>query len=471
MSKPAERTPPQNIDAERAVLGSALLNNDAIPTAIEVLGEYSDPFYVDAHRRIYDAIISVYREGDPVDFVTITEHLTASGGLGKCGGAVYIAELTDAVPTSANARYYAEIVREMWRRRSVIAACTRVAGELYQPESDTEDLLSELESATFQAANGHGPSKPFRVVEALPIVRDTLGRILDGGKLPGLRTGMPSVDKILRPMGPGDFIILAARPSIGKTTFVCNVVRGLMAQEVAVLFISLEVSKEMLVQKLLGIVAGVDMRMVESGKALKSPTEKALAKAAAEMSKWPLYIDDNPELSPLQMRAKIRQAVKDFGIGAVVIDYLGLINMPKAESRNIAVGECSRGIKLAAREAGIPIIALHQLNRQGAETQPKAHQLRDSGNLEQDADTIILLSKCDKEPQEPGRPEVILVDIDKQRNSATGQARMLFNKPLQRFQELSPEAEPQAPLPYADDRDPLPEDRYSEEYVNADEPF
>jgi replicative DNA helicase len=459
--KTFDRTPPQSVEAERAVLGAMLLNPDAIQTAIEVLGELPDPFFVEQHQHLYRAVINLYREGSPVDMVTLTTHMLEERTLDKCGGAAYIADVTDAVPTSSNCEYYAGIVREMWRRRSLITACTQAAGDLYRPDSETDDVLAGLESATFLAAQNKGQSKPVVASELIPATNATLNSILDGGQLPGIRTGIKSLDNILRPLSPGDYVIVAARPSVGKSTFASNIVRGFMAQEVATLFLSLEVTKEMVVQKILGIVGNVDMRMVESGRALKSPTQKALAKAAAEVSKWPLYIDDNPEVTPLQLRSRIRQMVKDHGVGAVVIDYLGLITPPQAESRNIAVSEISRAVKLSAREAQVPIIALHQLNRGGDGTRPRLSNLRDSGSLEQDCDICILLSRIEDEPTEFGQPEVILADIAKQRLSAVGEVRLLFNKPLQQFRDMSHESETAAPEPF-DSIDPI-EDYYEED--------
>lgn len=459
MSRPVfDRVPPQDLAAERSVLGAMLLNGEVIPRVLSILGETREAFYVPEHGVIYDAVVDLYRYGRPVDLITLTDHMREEGTIGKVRDcAVYLASLTDAVPTSANATYYAEIVHGLWQRRAVITACTRAAGDLYNPQSETPEALQALESTLMQVARGRFGGALNHVAERIPTVRNELQDLLDGKPMTGVKTGFRNVDRIQRPLGPGNYVLLAARPSVGKTTLACNMAANMLRAGTPVLFISLEMSAEEITKKFLSALTGVDIYGIERGYTKRAAEEQLkLRRAAEELARLPLYIDDSPEMGPIELRANIREAVKEHETGVIFIDYLGLLQKPKSESQNVAVGEISRQVKAAARESGVPIIALCQLSRAGAEVKPQIHNLRDSGTLEQDADAVWLLSRAD----EPGEQETIIVDIAKQRTGPTGEARLLFMKSRQQFRDLAPDGGPAPERVPSEYRETVPFDEY-----------
>lgn len=464
-----DRALPQNIEAERAVLGAMLLNHDVIPVVLESLGETADAYYAEAHGLIHVAIVDIYRDGDPLDLVSLMNRLIDRNALDRVGGLGYITALTDAVPTSANAPYYAEIVRGMWTRRSLISACSRAAGALYGPANDTDAVLADLESGIFAAAQGRGKAATRSIQSLTAGARESIQQLIDGGTLPGLRYGFRNLDAILRPMWKGNYILLAARPSIGKTTLACNVAINVARHaEAPVLILSLEMSSEEIASKMLGIVAGLRMRDVERGK-ISMRDKHLLSEGAANLAKLPIHIDDEASLTALQLRGKVRQAVKDLGVQLVIIDYLQLMKAPGAENRTNEIAEISREIKAAAKEGGIPVIALSQLNRQAADGSPQLHNIRDGGAIEQDADIVVFLAKDETEPTSDGAGPIVAT-VAKQRNGATGEALLWFDKPTQRFRDYSRESEAAAPVqkPYRDDDD-QPFDQFVEDHYEEEE--
>lgn len=462
-----DRTPPQNIEAERSALGAMLLNPDAIPIVLDAIGETPDAFYVESHGIIYGAIIDLYRDGDPVDMVTLHAALAERGKLEKAGGSAYIGGLTDAVPTSANAPYYAGLVREQHVKRALITTCSRAAGALYNADANTPEVLAALESGIFAVARGKSNTKARHIHDSIPEIRTQLEARLDGEPMPGIRTGYRNLDDIQAPFGPGDYIILAARPSVGKTTLACNLALRVLRAGTPVLFLSLEMTREAIAKKMMSAASGVNIRDIERGRAIKAVEQAKLRRGAEELPRLPLYIDDSPEATSLQIRAKIRDAVKDYGCGLVVIDYLGRIIPPKAENQNVAVSHISRDLKTAAREAEIPLVVLCQLSRQGAES-PRLNHLRDSGSLEQDADVVWLLSRSES----GGEDSVIVVDIAKQRTGPTCEVKLHFDKAAQQFHDFDPYGRPpeRVNTPHRDDDDrDEPFDEFPEEHYQEPE--
>lgn len=452
-----DRVPPQNTEAERAVLGSMLLNPDAIDKAIAILGESSDPFYVAAHGHVYNAILNLYRDGDPVDMVTLTEAMVQSKTLEASGGVTYIAQFTDAVPTSAHVEHYAAIVAEMWRRREMISVCSTAAGSLYSPDTDTAAVLASIEDGIFKIAQGNSRAKASQTRELVPEARSFVQALIDGETMPGLPTGINALDKVLDPLQPGDAIILAARPSIGKTALACNIMLNIASKGASkgaskaskastpVLLLSMEMTKNRITMRMLSILGGFDMKKIKHGRGTFHETN-LLSKAATAMVDLPIFIDDDSALTPLEMRGKIRQAVKDHGIAFAVIDYLQLMTAT-AENRTNEISVISRELKATAKECGIPIIALAQLNREGAEGRPMLKHIRDGGSIEADADIVMLMRAGDEE-------NTIVVDVAKNREGETGEVTLYFEKATQRFRDFSyhhATAEDQAPLPYRDD--------------------
>ena len=468
-----DRTPPQSVEAERSVLGAMLLNPEAVGTAVEVLrDDPADIFYVDAHQNIFGAILKLSRDNVPVDMVTLTEALTRDGALEKSGGAAYIAELTDAVPTSANVEYYAKIVLEAALRRKLITICTRCAGEAYKNEGEVDELLDATESEIFGIAQQRQLNPIHRVSELL---EDGIKRIEQQMKHDGGITGVPSgfskLDVMLSGMQPSDMIILAARPSVGKTAFCLNVASNASTlHEKGVLVFSLEMAKEQLVQRLLCMVGQVDSTRLRSGFLARSEFPK-LQKAADMLSKAHIYIDDTPNISVLELRFKARKHAAQHPLDLLIIDYLQLMTgSARAENRQVEISEISRSVKGLARELKCPVIALSQLSREAEKDEggaPKLSHLRESGAIEQDADVVLMLSRLSVAEQE-GRENVIRLTVAKQRNGPTGVVELLFEKNIQRFRNLDGGHDDGDAPPYQpfDDDGPV-EDYYEED----DTPF
>ncbi len=470
-----DRTPPQHVEAERSVLGSMLLNPDAVGTAVEILqDDPADIFYVDAHQHIFSGILSLARENVPIDMVTLTEALTRNGDLEKSGGVSYIAELTDAVPTSANVEYYAKIVLEAALRRKLITICTNCAGEAYKSEGEVDDLLDQAESAIFGIAQQRQLNPIHKVADLL---QDGIKRIEeqmknDGG-ITGVPTGFHKLDEMLSGLQPSDMIILAARPSVGKTAFCLNVAANAAnLHQKGVLLFSLEMAKEQLVQRLLCMVGQVDSARLRSGFLARAEFPK-LQQAADTLAKAHIYIDDTPNISVLELRSKARKHAQQHPLNLLIIDYLQLMSgSSRSESRQVEISEISRAIKGLARELSCPVIALSQLSREAEKDDggtPKLSHLRESGAIEQDADVVMMLSRLGAGESE-GRENVIRLTIAKQRNGPTGPVELLFEKNIQRFKNLGDDggAAPGEPPQYQ----PFDEDYAVEEYYEEDDtPF
>lgn len=454
-------------------MGAMLLNPDAVGTAVEILrDDPADTFYVDAHQHIYSAILKLARENIPVDLITLSEALTRDGALEKSGGAVYIADLTDAVPTSANVEYYAKIVLEAALRRKLITICTRCASEAYKSEGEVDDLLDLAESEIFSIAQQRQLNPIHRVSELL---QDGIKRIEqqmknDGG-ITGVPTGFNKLDEMLSGMQPSDMLILAARPSVGKTAFCLNVAANAANYHgKGVLLFSLEMAKEQLVNRLLCMVGQVDSNRLRSGFLARSEFPK-LQQAAATLDKAHIYIDDTPNISVLELRSKARKHKAQHPLDLLIIDYLQLMQgSSRAESRQVEISEISRSIKGLARELKCPIIALSQLSREAEKDDggaPKLSHLRESGAIEQDADVVMMLSRLPVSEQE-GRENVILLTVAKQRNGPTGPVELLFEKNIQRFRNLDGDGGHHEPPPYQSFEDDGPIEEYYEE---DDTPF
>jgi len=467
-----DRTPPQSVEAERSVLGAMLLNSEAVGTAVEVLrDDPADIFYVDAHQHIFGGILKLSRDNVPVDMVTLTEVLSREGTLEKSGGATYIAELTDAVPTSANVEYYAKIVLEAALRRKLITICTRCAGEAYKNEGEVDALLDMTESEIFGIAQQRQLNPIHRVSELLEEgIKRIEQQMKNDGGITGVPSGFTKLDEMLSGMQPSDMLILAARPSVGKTAFCLNVAANAANfHDKGVLLFSLEMAKEQLVQRLLCMVGQVDSTRLRSGFLARSEFPK-LQKAADMLSKAHIYIDDTPNISVLELRSKARKHKAQHPLDLLIIDYLQLMTgSSRAESRQVEISEISRAIKGLARELRCPVIALSQLSREAEKDDggaPKLSHLRESGAIEQDADVVLMLSRLSISEQE-GRENVIRLTVAKQRNGPTGVVELLFEKNIQRFRNLEGGHDDEPPPYQSFDDDGPVEDYYEED----DTPF
>lgn len=474
MSRPVfDRTPPQSLEAERSVLGSMLLNPDAVGTAVEILrDDPADIFYVDAHQHIFGAIVKLSGGNVPVDMVTLTEALTRDGTLEKSGGAAYIAELTDAVPTSANVEYYAKIVLESAIRRKLITVCTRFAGEAYKNEGEVDTLLDLTEAEIFSIAQKRQLNPIHRVSELLEAgIKRIEQQMKNEGGITGVPSGFTKLDSMLSGMQPSDMIILAARPSVGKTAFCLNVAANASnLHGKGVLLFSLEMAKEQLVQRLLCMVGQVDSSRLRSGFLARAEFPK-IQRAADKLDQSHIYIDDTPNITVLELRSKARKHAAQHPLDLLIIDYLQLMSgSSRAENRQVEISEISRAIKGLARELKCPVIALSQLSREAEKDEggtPKLSHLRESGAIEQDADVVLMLSRLSPAEKE-GRENVIRLTVAKQRNGPTGTMELLFEDNIQRFRNLDgSHTEEEAPPYQAFDDDYAVEAYYEED----DAPF
>jgi replicative DNA helicase len=470
-----DRTPPQSIDAERAVLASMLINPDTVGTAIEVLGDSpEETFYVAAHQHVYEAIVDLFRKNTPVDATTLTETLSRSGQLEAAGGVSYLSELLGAVATSANIEYYAKMVLETALLRRLIGACTRITGDAYKGEGEVEELLDRAESDIFSIAEQRQVNPIYAVKDLL---EDGIHRIEEQMKsrtgITGIATGFEELDGMLSGFQNSDMVVLAARPSVGKTAFALNVAAH-AANELGkgVLLFSLEMAKEQLVQRLLCMVGRVDSDRLRKGFLARAEFPK-LQEAAAKLSQANLYIDESANISVLELRSKARRHAAQHPVDMIIIDYLQLMrgSSSRSESRQVEISEISRSIKGIARELRVPVIALSQLSREAEKDDsgsPKLSHLRESGAIEQDADVVMMLSRPPAHEAE-GRENVINLVIAKQRNGPTGKVELLFQKNIQRFVALGAE-DPSGYTPAAASS-AFDADDYDEKYEEDDIPF
>lgn len=424
-----------------AVLGSMLLEEEAISQAIELLDESC--FYKDAHKKIFCAIVEIYSQNKPVDLVTTTEQLKKGNLLEEVGGASYIASLTQTVPTAANIKHYAKIVREKYVLRSLITTGTQIAAEGYKAESDAEELLDRAERLIFDISTRKAEPTSIPIKE---IIKDSIEAI-DGlyqrkENVTGIATGFHEFDILTAGLQPSELIIVAGRPSMGKSALAaCIAEHAGIVEKVPSLIFSLEMAKEQLVQRMLCSHARVDYHKVRTGFLSQSDWPK-LTNAAGKLAESPLFIDDTPTISALELRAKARRLKSQHNIGLVIVDYLQLMCGPQKnmDNRQQEISEISRSLKALARELNIPVVAISQLSRAveaRADRRPQLSDLRESGAIEQDADVVVLLLReeyYNPTPENRGIAELI---IAKQRNGPVGSFNLAFIKEYTRFENLT----------------------------------
>ena len=432
-----EKMPPQNVEAEVAVLGSLLIEEDAIAHSIELLApEY---FYKDAHRKIFQSVIHLFNENKAIDLVTLTERMNQDGMLDEAGGPSYLSYLTTAVPTAANLQYYARIVKEKYVLRHLITSATQIVTDCYDTTEDVESLLDRAEKAIFEIA-----SKKFSggLMPIKDIVRnqiEVIDRLYQRKEhVTGIATGFHEFDTQTAGLQPSDLIVIAARPSMGKSALMTCIAEhvGMVLKQPVAMF-SLEMSKEQLIQRMLCSRARVDAHKVRTGFLAQSDWP-SLTSAAAKLSEAPIYIDDTPGLSVLELKAKARRLKAQFGIKILMVDYLQLMQGAQGmESRQQEISEISRSLKGLARELGVPVIAVSQLSRAVESRQdhrPQLSDLRESGAIEQDADVVVLLLReeyYNPTEENRGKAEVI---IAKQRNGPVGSIQLTFVREYTRFE-------------------------------------
>ncbi len=436
-----DRLPPQNLDAERSVLGSMLRDNDVIDVVAQLIT--AESFYLDAHRKIFQTILDLRdKGGQPVDLVILAEELIKRGQLEDIGRAAYLAELWDAAPTAANAEYYAKIVRDKAIIRSLIHASTEILRDAYEQNQPAEELLESAERKVLDVAQMGITGQTITLQEA---IAETYRRIDDraSGKLQagGLSTGFADLNEITAGLHDGELIIIAARPSVGKTAFSLSLVRNIIVEEQEpVFFVSLEQSRIELAERLLCSQARVDSHRLRKGM-LSSDDMDRLIEAGGVLRNGKLFIDDSPVQSMLRIAANARRLKLRHGIKLIVVDYLQLIEPDnRRDPRQEQVAQISRRLKALAKELQIPLIALAQVNRASEDRQdhrPRLADLRESGSIEQDADTVMLLHRPDR--YEPGQHEgIVEVIIGKQRNGPTGEITLAYLKQYMRYEDYAP---------------------------------
>jgi replicative DNA helicase len=439
-----DRRPPYSEDAEQAVLSAMLIDQDAVLRSIEFVDDTM--FYAERHRRIFRAMITIAERGGVVDPLTLSEELARRGELEGSGGKDYIGFLVDVVPTAANIEYHAQIVREKAILRRLIEVSTSIVSEAFDGKASARELLDEAESKIFLVSQQQTKDGFTRIKELLWPTMERIEALQRGGKtVTGVASGFNDLDEMTSGFQPAELIIVAARPSMGKTAFTLNIAQhAAIEHNVPVAFFSLEMSKESLVQRMLTSEARIDAQRLRKGM-LRDDDFPRLARAAGILSSAPVWIDDTPGLTLLEMRSKARRLKAEAGVGLVVVDYLQLMQGPaNSESRQQEVSQISRGLKALAKELNVPVVALSQLSRApeqrtGDNKRPQLSDLRESGAIEQDADLIMFLYRqefydgpTDKDGNSlEGKAEVI---VGKQRNGPTGLVNLFFHKQYTRFE-------------------------------------
>ena len=436
----AERTFPHSLDAEKSVLGAVLIQNEAFNYAVELVS--SRDFFRDAHRRIFEKMTRLSERGDAIDLVTLREELSRAGELDEIGGPAYLASLVDGVPRSTNIEHYARIVKEKSTLRALISITAQISARAYEAGDDPNTILDEAEQAIFSIAED-------RVREGFVSMRDIVGESLPKIEqlfeqkrlVTGVETGFHDLDQMTRGLQPGDLVIIAARPSMGKTSLVLNIAEHASIKGTPVGFYSLEMSREQLFIRLLTSVARIDSHRLMTG-TIGQRDYQQLSHAIGVLSDARLYIDDSPGMGVLEMRAKARRLAAEHGLGLLIVDYLQLMTgRGRFENRTLELAAISRGLKGLAKELGVPVVALSQLSRapeSRSDHRPLLSDLRESGALEQDADVVLMLYRADMypdaKPDDEGRAELI---VAKQRNGPTGTVHLAFLKQHTRFEDLA----------------------------------
>jgi len=442
--KNLDRIPPQNVEAEMATLGAMLLDEKAIPEILELIDESS--FYRQEHRIIFKSIVSLFDQRKKIDILTISEDLNKKKLLEKVGGATYLTTLADFVPTSANAAYYARIVKEKGILRSLINSATEIVSSAYKGEEDVSNILDRAEKLIFEISDRRIEGGYVHIKD---IIKDGIELIESlyhkKSHVTGVPTGFKDFDLKTAGLQKGDLIIAAGRPSMGKSAFVTSIASHVAIEEnIPVVIFSLEMSKEQLMQRFLCAQAKVEVNRVRTG--FLAPSEwPILTSAAGKLSEAPIYIDDTPAMNIFELRAKARRLKTHYDIQLMLVDYLQLIRgMRRGDSRQQEISEISQGLKALAKELHIPIIAVSQLSRAVESREghrPKLSDLRESGAIEQDADVVVLLFREEYyNPTEENRGKADIM-IAKQRNGPVGSINLTFLKEYMKFADMAKETE------------------------------
>jgi replicative DNA helicase len=452
-----EKQPPSDIAVEMAALGSVMLDREALDSAISELTFES--FYHLPHQTVFETVVKLYNQNSPVDHITVTSELRTVGKLESIGGAVYIAQLLDSVSTTANIGHYIKIISDKDMARNLIATASDVIKQTYEQQEEIDALLDQIETQVFQLSNKRVGKSFSPIGPLVHTVVDHIEKLYDDKNyLTGLRTNFTDIDELTSGLQRSDLIILAARPSMGKTALALNIIENLaLEQKIPVALFSLEMSSEQLVQRMLCTVSQVDAQAVRKGIFEKKKWEN-ITRAASELSTAPIFINDTPGINALQVRAIARRLKSAYDIQFIVVDYLQLMQGARGryDNRQQEISEISRSLKALARELDIPVLVLSQLNREVENRpgrEPQLSDLRESGAIEQDADVVMLLVRQEfYDPNnKPGLADLI---VAKQRNGPTGKIQLAFAKEITAFRNYSHEIEPERAYDYEDGFEP-----------------
>ncbi|MCF7708113.1 MAG: replicative DNA helicase [Verrucomicrobia bacterium] len=449
-SSQLNRVPPHSIEAEQGVLGCLMLSpNDKIGITVEKLKTGSEAFYDLRHKQLYELLLEMYDKNDVIDPITVPQKLKDRNQLEMVGGLAYLTSLVDAVPSAANLPYYLDIVREKLLLRRLIQACDDVVNRVHDYEGDVDELVDEVERDILRISEQRVESDSTTIKDLVFKAINTIELYHQRqGLLTGIGTGFRDLDKLTSGFHPGEMVVLAARPSVGKTSLAMNMVEHIIAeQKLPVGVFSLEMTAESLVLRMICSMARVNLRSIREGFVPKRDFPKLTA-AAGKLAGAPLYIDDTPGLSILQLRAKARRMSQQYGTKLFVIDYLQLLHstsVRRSDNRQQEIADISNGIKALAKELEVPVIVLSQLNREmerDKSRKPRLSDLRESGAIEQDADVVGLLyrpsdSDNDQPPADEHSTEPVDLIIAKQRNGPTGDVNLMFFKHFTRFESAA----------------------------------
>ncbi|MDR2453741.1 MAG: replicative DNA helicase [Bifidobacteriaceae bacterium] len=435
-----DRVPPQDILAEQSALGAMLLSKDAIADVVALLK--GEDFYRPQHEMVFAAITDIYSRGEPVDAVTVTAELTRRGELGRIGGAQYLASLMAAVPTAANAGYYGQIVRDRAVLRRLVDAGTRITQLGYTNDGQSvDDLVNSAQSEVYAVTERGAAEDYHRIGDIIdPVVEDIERMSATPGHVTGIPTGFHDLDSLTGGLHGGQMVIVAARPGKGKSTLGLDFARSAAIRHgLGTVLFSLEMSREEITQRLLSAESGVMLKHLRSG-SVQIEWWQRISSRIGPIKQAPLFIDDSPNMSLMEIRAKCRRLKQRNDLKLVIIDYLQLMSSGKrVESRQQEVSEFSRALKLLAKELDVPVVAISQLNRaaeQRENKRPELSDLRESGSLEQDADVVILISRLDSKEDERAKGEATLI-LAKHRNGPTADINVAFQGHLSRFANMA----------------------------------
>lgn len=433
-----DRTPPQDVQAEQSVLGAMLLSKDAIGDVAEIVRGHD--FYRPAHEQIYSAIVDLYGRGEPADAITVADELAKRGELGRIGGHIYLHDLLSTVSIASNAAYYAEIVREKAILRRLVEASMRIAQLGYSGQGDVSGIVDAAQQAIYAVAEGK-TGEDYQPLSALmESTLDEIEALSAHGIMAGVPTGFIELDEITNGLHAGQMVIIAARPGVGKSTLGLDIARAASIQHgLCSAFFSLEMTKTEIVMRLLSAEAQVPLNDIRKGR-MSDENWSRIARKTAEVAEAPLFIDDSPNLTMMEIRAKARRLKQRHNLKLVIVDYLQLMTSGKrVESRQLEVSEFSRQMKLLAKELDVPVVALSQLNRgpeQRTDKKPMLSDLRESGSLEQDADVVILLHREDMYNNASERAGEADLIIAKHRNGQTRPVTVAFQGHYSRFVDM-----------------------------------